>query len=95
MKIGLGSNALEIRNSRIQTICYTQKIMKQLPTAYKTDCFNYSKFGYKSRKYCINECLIESSVEKFNCLPNVNFSPFDPLYRSECLYSRAINLINF
>jgi hypothetical protein len=83
--IGLEYNALEVRNSRIQTIYYTQRIMKRLPTPYKTDCLDYSKLGYKSRKYCIDKCLIESSVKKFNCLPNVNLSPFDPLYGSKCL----------
>ncbi len=84
---------MKLRVNRIQTITYTQKkMMKLLTTPYKTDCFDYNKLGYKSRKSCI-ECLIENSVERFNCLSNVNLSPLDPIYGSEYLYPRAIKVI--
>ena len=40
-----------------------------MPSPYQTNCFNYEKFGCKSRSDCINKCNIETLLKRCNRLP--------------------------
>lgn len=34
-----------------------------MPSPYKTNCFDYTKIGCKSRKYCVDRCNVEWAKE--------------------------------
>jgi hypothetical protein len=43
--------------------------VKRLPS-YDSNCFDYKKSeSFKSRGHCINECLINEILQKYNCIP--------------------------
>jgi len=44
--------------------------VKRLPPPYDSNCFNYKTNGLiKSRGHCINYCIINKIVKKYNCIP--------------------------
>ena len=47
---------------------YSRTVTYLLQSSYKTNCFDYTKIGCKSRSYCIDKCNIEWTLN--NCDPN-------------------------
>jgi hypothetical protein len=44
--------------------------VKRLPPPYDSNCFNYKTNGLvKSRGHCINYCIIDKILNKYNCIP--------------------------
>jgi hypothetical protein len=43
---------------------------KRLPPPYDSNCFDYKKSQlFRSRGHCINDCLINKILKKYNCIP--------------------------
>jgi len=58
----------EITTNNITT--YSLIKVKRLPPPYDSNCFNYKTNGLiKSRGHCINYCIINKIVKKYNCIP--------------------------
>ncbi len=75
-------NSIKLEIGYSHQISFTQIDTKLMPSPYKTNCFDYNIIGFKSRKDCIDSCLIEMSIEYFKCLPyQINVSP-EGLYAS-------------
>ena len=64
-KIKLPSND---KASYIVKISKTELV--KLPWPYETNCISY---GVGSRSSCINSCLLETYLAKFDCIPNKNY----------------------
>ena len=54
---------------RIYEVKYSRTVTYLLSSPYKTNCFDYTKTGCKSRSDCIDKRNIELSLNDFNSLP--------------------------
>jgi hypothetical protein len=69
--------------------------VKRLPTPYDSKCFNYKIDGLiKSRGHCINYCIINKILKKFDCIP-INLLQFVTLFDSISLNSTFCSGKNF
>lgn len=67
---GLSWNSFKILSGRHYVISYSRRITYLLPPPYTTQCFDYSKIGFKSRNDCYEKCYIELSVRQCNVVPS-------------------------
>jgi hypothetical protein len=65
---------IQISQNLLKDITFKSVSIHSLPAPYETNCRNYSKFGYFSKRDCINQCLISLAKKRCNQWPGDVFA---------------------
>ena len=66
-----------------------------MQSPYKTNCFDYTKYGCKSRNDCIDKCTIELALKDWKSLPPQTFvdrhNHVDKFTEQNCIFCKTFD----